>query len=174
MEDRFLVFRSQQGCKDSFHRIYEKYRDDLLILAVALLNDTALGEDVVHDVFLAFAQSLSSFKLTGSLKSYLMTCAANSARNKLKAKYRSDVDLEHAAEIATTDDQPAARVVINEELTRLSRALAKLPAEQREVIVLNTHGGLSLRSIAKQQGQKVNTVKSRYRYGIVKLRSLLY
>ena len=61
----------------------------------------------------------------------------------------------------------------NEELTRLSEALAQLPAEQREVIVLHFHGQMRFRAIAEWQNASVNTVKGRYRYGIQRLRSLL-
>ena len=65
MEDRYLVLRCKRGCRRSFARIYSKYRQDLAHLAIALLNDTAAAEDVVHDVFVGFAQGLSQFRLTG-------------------------------------------------------------------------------------------------------------
>jgi RNA polymerase sigma-70 factor (ECF subfamily) len=55
----------------------------------------------------------------------------------------------------------------------LSSALAGLPDEQREVIVLHIHGQMRFRIIAKSLGISVNTVKGRYRYGIRKLRSIL-
>ncbi len=50
MEDKLLVFRCKQGSRDALRRIYEKYRDYLLILAVALSHDVNLGEDAIHDV----------------------------------------------------------------------------------------------------------------------------
>ena len=69
MLDRLLVTRCKQGSRDALRRIYEKYRDSLLILAIALSHDVSLAEDVVHDVFVAFARNSASFELTGdSLK----------------------------------------------------------------------------------------------------------
>ena len=173
MEDKLLVKKSRQGCVESFRRIYEKYRDDLLIVAVAMLGDTHAAEDILHDVFLSFAQSLSSFKLSGSLRGYLATCVANRARNWRKTKHRHTVGIEAAASVASGIEGPFERIVINEDLSRLSNALAKLPTEQCEVIVLHMHGKMSLRAIAREQGTSTNTVKSRYRYGIDKLRSML-
>ena len=55
MEDQLLVVRCRRGSVEAMARIYRKYRKDLLVLAMALLNDKAAAEDIVHDVFLAFA-----------------------------------------------------------------------------------------------------------------------
>jgi RNA polymerase sigma-70 factor (ECF subfamily) len=51
--------------------------------------------------------------------------------------------------------------------------MAQLPYEQREVIILHLHGAMSFKTIAGQQETLVNTVKSRYRYGLDKLRLIL-
>ena len=81
LEDRLLVWKFKHGSKDAFCRIYEKYRDDLLRLAVSLLNETDIAEDIVHDVFTLFISTVRQFQLTGNLKSYLATCVVNRARN---------------------------------------------------------------------------------------------
>jgi len=51
--------------------------------------------------------------------------------------------------------------------------MAELPYEQRETIILHCLNGTKFRPIAKLQNVSVNTVKSRYRYGLDRLRSLL-
>ncbi len=60
-----------------------------------------------------------------------------------------------------------------EEAARLYEALAQLGYEQREVIVLHLHGQLIFGQIAQQLDLSINTVQSRYRYGLEKLRALL-
>ena len=77
LEDRLLVWRYRRGNRDALRRIYEKYKNNLLALAVSLSNDVSLGEDAVHDVFVSFAQMGARLELRGSLKSYLSTCVAN-------------------------------------------------------------------------------------------------
>jgi len=57
IEDELLKLRFKAGSVDALQRIYEKYRDYLLTLAMALLNDGATAEDVLHDVFVSLAQS---------------------------------------------------------------------------------------------------------------------
>jgi RNA polymerase sigma-70 factor (ECF subfamily) len=171
IEDRYLVRQCQKGNRDALRRIYEKHRDYLLIVAVALSHDTHLAEDAVQDTFVAFAQNVALFRLTGSLRAYLAACAANRVRDLRRAQRRSQEHLPDGPSAAS--DEPGLTVAANEELERLSRALARLPEEQREVIVLRVHGRLRFRAIAAMQDASVNTVKGRYRYGIQKLRSIL-
>jgi len=175
MTDRLLVIRCRQGNRDALRRIYEKYRDSLLILAIALSHDVSLAEDAVHDVFVAFAQNIASFKLTGSLKAYLAKCVANRVRDLMRAGHNraKALNSEQACSAGMDSNEPSQLIVCNEQLRLLSSALAELPDEQREVIVLHIHGRMRFRIIAKSLGISVNTVKGRYRYGIRKLRSIL-
>jgi RNA polymerase sigma-70 factor (ECF subfamily) len=170
MEDKLLVTGCKRGSKADLGRIYDKYKEDLLILAIALLNDAGETEDVLHDVFIAFVQGIDKFRLTGSLKGYLMTCVANRARNKNKAKYKKHIGLNKAEAVSTLSNGPHDSIICNEQLQQLRDAMVKLPHEQREVILLHLQGAMTFRAIAGQKGIAVNTVKGRYRYGLEKLR----
>jgi RNA polymerase sigma-70 factor (ECF subfamily) len=184
MEDTLLVFQSKRGSREALTRIYEKYKADLLLLALGLLNDKAAAEDVVHDVFLSFVRHLDRFRLTGSLKGYLLTCTANHARNWNKAQRvrgsahrfpsgedSDSVRFESAGRASV--QEPLETVVCNEQLERLSGALAELPFEQREIVMLHLHGRMTFQAIARSMQIPTNTAKSRYRYGIDKLRVTL-
>jgi len=61
----------------------------------------------------------------------------------------------------------------NEELQLLNSALAAIPYEQKEVVVLHIRGQMKFRAIAELQGVSIKTVQSRYRYGLDKLRVML-
>jgi len=173
LEDKLLVVRCKRGSSSALGRIYEKYKDDLLILAIALLNDTSAAEDILHDVFIRFVQGIEKFELTGSLKAYLTTCVVNRVRNSNRAKQQQSVALDNAVSVSSNSDGPEKSVICNEQLQRLSRAMAALAYQQREVIVLHLQAEMRFRAIADSQGISVNTVKSRYRYGLNKLRSIL-
>lgn len=173
MEDKLLVLMCKRGNPEALGRIYEKYKKDLLVLAMALLNDTSAAEDVVHDVFVVFVKSIETFRLTGSLKGFLLTCTANRARNVNKAKYQQGTNSD-PVEVAYSDaDDPPNSIICNEQLSQLSRGMARLPYEQREVVMLHFQAGMTLRAIAKSLDISVNTAKSRYRYGLDKLRLIL-
>ncbi len=174
MEDKQLVLKCKRGSSEALERIYQKYKADLLILAMALLNDKSVAEDVLHDVFVSFVQSLEKFRLTGSLKGYLMTCVANRARNTNKAKHHQDVGLDQSGSFCSDSDEPTNSIICNEQLQQLSNALARLPYDQREIIMLRHQAQMTFRAIAESLGISNNTVKSRYRYGLDKLRLILH
>ncbi|MHC4559352.1 MAG: RNA polymerase sigma factor [Planctomycetota bacterium] len=173
MEDKLLVLKCKRGSPDALGRIYQKYKADLLVLAIALLNDKSAAEDVLHDVFLSFVQSLEKFRLIGTLKGYLMTCVANRARNTNKAKHRQGVELDEVEHVDLCIDEPSHSIICNEQLQRLSNAMARLPYDQREVVLLHHQAEMTFKTIAESLGISVNTAKSRYRYGFDKLRLIL-
>jgi RNA polymerase sigma-70 factor (ECF subfamily) len=174
LEDRILVLRLRRGSAEALGRIYEKYRDDLLRLAVSLSNDTAAAEDVVHDVFAAFVREAEQFRLTGSLRGYLATCVANRARNVNRAQVtRRGAPLEEAADATSEAWRPDRWVICSEELRQVASALALLPSEQREAVTLHLQGGMKFREIAEFQHVPLKTALSRYHGGLQKLRTLL-
>ena len=174
LEDRLLILRFKRGSGDALERIYEKYRLYLLKIAAGLSYDVSAGEDVVHDVFVRFAQSAETLKVGGSLKAYLRTCVVNGVRNKVRnEKVRSYVELSEAGPIVCDQNGADQWVVLKEESVRLHEALGQIPFEQREVVVLHLHGDMKFREIAKLQAASTKTIQSRYRYGLDKLRSIL-
>jgi len=173
LEDKHLVWKFNRNSKDALRRIYEKYKDDLLTLGSALLNDPAGAQDVVHDVFVDFAQSAGSFELTGSLKGYLATCVANRARNQRKLKQRDSAGQAVTKRSGSDINEPGRSLELDEEAKTLNLAMQQLPLEQREVIALHLQSGLKFKTIAKLHSASINTIQSRYRYGLDKLRSIL-
>lgn len=174
LEDRLLVWKFNRGDTDALRRIYEKYKNDLIKVATALLNDKNGIEDVVHDVFASFAQTVGNFQLSGSLKGYLSICIANRARDKNRAIQRHrTVSMDKAEPIRSVQNRPDDSAMRDELSRQLDYAMAQLPYEQREIIILHLQSRMRFRQIAKSKGVSVNTVLSRYRYGLDKLRSIL-
>ncbi len=173
LEDELLKLRFKAGSTDALRRIYEKYRDHLLTLAMALSNDAAAAEDVVHDVFVSFAQSGTRFRLHGSLRAYLATCVVNRVRDQMRASRRRGTVLDEGTAIESDFAPPEGRILSDERSRLVARALVQLPEEQREVIALHLNGQLKLREIARLQNVPLTTVRGRYRHGIDRLRSIL-
>jgi RNA polymerase sigma-70 factor, ECF subfamily len=173
LEDRLLLWKLRRGDTEALRHIYEKYKTDLLGLAIALSGDRATGEDVVHDVFVTFAGRAAELRLRTSLRSYLLTSVANRVRNLRKARTRQTVPPCDAPAASHEPSQPDHAAVQSEQATLIEQAMAQLPYDQQEVIALHLQMGLRFREIAVSQSVSVNTVQSRYRYGLEKLRSLL-
>ena len=174
MEDRLLIWRFKRGSQDALRRIYEKYRLDLLKLAISLAGEVHAAEDVVQDVFVSFAQAGSRIRPTGDLKKYLVTCVANRIRNRRRDQARHETTgLDEAEWVVCAAKRPEQWAILNEELRSLSEAMVQIPYEQREAVGLYMEGDLTFRQIAEIQNASINTVQGRYRYGMNRLRTLL-
>ncbi len=173
LEDKLLLWKFKHGSSESLERIYDKYETYLITVATALLNNTHAAEDVLHDFFISFVTSAEKIKLHGNLKAYLATCVANLARNRIKRKQLESAALDDNVTIESAALRPDLLAIQKEETTILNRAMSHLPYEQREVVVLHLQGNLKFTQIAELRGVSVNTIRSRYRYGLEKLRSTL-
>jgi RNA polymerase sigma-70 factor (ECF subfamily) len=125
-------------------------------------------------VFVKFIESIDTFELTSSLKGYLATCVANRARDYLRKDRRHGGEsLDTARDRESRQHGPLQTAIVDEQRQRVITALAELPDEQREAILLHLQTGLRFREIARTQGISAKTAWSRYRYGLDRLRSLL-
>ncbi len=170
IEDEVLKWRFKRGSREALSRIYEKYVHLLLSIAMGLLNDPHEAEDVVQDVFVSFAKGAGSFDLKGSLKAYLATSVVNCVRGRVRRE-RARQGQRDGSMLDLCE--PDERLVYDERCRRLAEALARLPYEQREAVVLKIKDGMKLKDIARLQGVTISTAHGRYRYGMDKLRALL-
>lgn len=174
LEDRKLVAQVKHGDKGALRAIYDRYERDLFTLAVSLLGDPAGAEDVLQDVFVSFVQSVHRLNLRGSLKAYLATAVANRARDHYRRAARRPFSAIDAAEYLVASDQGPVRTAIRaEQIQQVEAAVAALPYEQREAVMLRVHADMKFREIAKHQNVSIKTALSRYQYGLDKLRARL-
>ena len=174
LEDRLLIWRLKRGHEPAMARVYAKYKNLLLKLACGLVRDTAAAEDVVQDVFVGLAESVDRLKVGGSLKGYLIQSVLNRARNLHRANaVRRNGNPVTEDVPATEEVRPDRWVLHHDQLQHLHEALRQLPPEQREVVTLHLRADLTFREIARLQNASINTVQSRYRYGLEKLRTLM-
>lgn len=174
LEDRRLLLRLKRGDREALRLIYEEHEGDLLTLAANLLRDPAAAQDVVQDVFLGLVRAAPRLQLRRTLRAYLATAVANRVRDHYRRQARERLaPLEDADHVAAGSDGPVEMVIRSDEMLRLRAAVAELPYEQREAIMLHVHTGLKFREIAAHQEVSLKTAISRYRYGLDKLRSML-
>lgn len=174
LEDKLLIWRLKRGHEPAVARVYLKYRKLLLKVACGLVRDTGAAEDLVQDVFVSLAESVDRLRVNGSLKGYLIQSVINRARNLHRAaRVRRGGNPVTEDLVAPDEVSPDRWVLLNDQLQHLHRALEQLPPEQREVVTLHLRADLTFREIARLQNVSINTVQSRYRYGLDKLRGLM-
>ncbi|MBN2590192.1 MAG: sigma-70 family RNA polymerase sigma factor [Sedimentisphaerales bacterium] len=173
MKDRRLVYRLSHSDPDALRQIYNRYKNDMFTVAIALLSDPHMAEDCIHDVFVHFAEAPTDMRAKRNLRGYLMRCVANRAKNLIK-RHQIESDCQKDEQDYTSEkDCTEGRIIVSEESMRIFEAMQKISAEQREVVSLHIHGRMKFRDIAQQLDVSINTVQSRYRYGIEKLKTLL-
>lgn len=173
IQDGLLVWKLKCGDADALTRVYLTYKDRLLALAISLSGDRAAAEDALHDVFVDLASSAQFLRIQTNLRTYLSTCVANRIRNVQRRSNRQVTDEGLSEEPDEGSRCPDQAAIIADETARLGQAFREIPDEQCQVIVLHLQGGLTFKAIAEALGVSINTVQSRYRYGLEKLRTLL-
>ena len=173
-EDRQWLRQLNQGDREAWQRIYEKYRVRLFTMALALTGRPELAEDCLQDVFVHLAERAGYLQVRSNLFGYLTMALLNRARDVLRRSARQVSEPVEQIGKSYPGPSPLDRMIRDEQFAALVRALGQLPLEQREVFILHNQGGLSFRTIADQQGVSLRTVHSRYRYAIEKLRTLLH
>jgi RNA polymerase sigma factor (sigma-70 family) len=173
LEDELLKWKLRRGSREALAQVYEKYVDSMLTLAMGLLNQRAAAEDVVQDVFLSFARSAQHLQARGSLRSYLATSVLNRVRDRHRQARRQAVSPLVPGDPMCSAAGPEQAAILGEETIRLHDAIAELPDEQREVVLLRLKADMKFRDIARLQQTSISTVLGRYRYGLDRLRSRL-
>jgi RNA polymerase sigma-70 factor (ECF subfamily) len=138
-----------------------------------LCRNRGLAEDVLHDVFVAFFKRAGSLVLTGSMRGYLAVSVANQIRKVVTSKQYATIKGYDVDRIDCSRPSPDEQLMHQEAYQQLEEALAELPLEQREVICLHLQGQMTFKEIASALALSVNTIQSRYRYGLEKLRMLM-
>lgn len=169
-DDKLLISQFKRGSAQALAAIYDKYVGLLVKVAGGLLNERSTAEDIVHDTFVKFAQSVGTLTIQGSLKAYLITCVTNRARDILRKRI---LPVAESCEQAVILSSPQQAAMQRETGQLIRQTLAALPDEQRQAVVLHVQADLTFREIAEMLGISENTAQSRCRYGIEKLRHLL-
>ncbi|HEX4986708.1 MAG TPA: sigma-70 family RNA polymerase sigma factor, partial [Burkholderiales bacterium] len=134
------------------------------------------AEEVFQEIWMKIVAARARYRVEARFATYLYhvahNCVADHFRHKTPLHLVSlDGDADEAFEVAgPARDQPERAVALRREAAKLLNALALLPPEQREAFLLHEDGGLTLDEIAGITGVGRETVKSRLRYALARLR----
>ena len=153
-------------------RLYDQYGASLYRYALLLLADQAAAEDVVQQVFASLMAAMRRNAAIDNAEHYLRRAVRNACYSMLRTRAASfEVPGDPARPLL--EPRAGVRAPSNEDRLALEAAIGRLPPEQREVLHLHSFVGLTFREIADLTGDPPNTVASRYRYALEKLRALL-
>jgi RNA polymerase sigma-70 factor, ECF subfamily len=165
-----LMERVRARDADAFENLYDRYHAMVYGIALRVLGDAGLAEDVTQNVFLKVWSDPEAFR-SGNLSGWLARVARNRAIDVLRSrKLRSESELSESIPDDDTLEQ-AAMTRMDGQLARA--AMDKLSDDQRSLLDLGFFGGLTHDAIARKTGIPLGTVKTRIRSGLRRLRDLL-
>jgi RNA polymerase sigma-70 factor (ECF subfamily) len=173
-EDLMLLYK--QGDAAAFEVLYTRHKGPVFRYVLRQCGDRQVSEELFQDIWMKLIQGRGQYEVTAKFTTYIYTIA----RNRVIDYYRKlghytfdndDVDLEEAG--ARQQDQPDVRLDLQQQAARLLTGIEALPALQREVVILKEEAGMSLQEIATLTGVNTETVKSRLRYAIRKLKQVM-
>lgn len=176
--DADLLRRYRAGDAASFTQLYERHRLGLFRFLMGLCGDQAVAEEVFQETWMSLIRSESLQREAAVLfKTWLYQIARNRLidhwRKQGRHQQREEAFDEQLHDQAMAEPDPERQLSLSQDQARIQAALADLPAEQREVFLLRAHGDLELHEIAELTRTPAETVKSRLRYALQKLRRLL-
>src|SRR5580693_9782132 len=150
--------------------IYTTHYRSLVRLAVLLVRDVATAEEVVQDSFIAMHTAWRRLRDTEKALSYLRQSVVNRSRSVLRHRVVVDRNAPKPPPLAPSAEQGAITEI---ERTAVISALRKLPARQREALVLRYYCDLSEAQIASTMQISRGAVKSHTARGMSSLRTVL-
>jgi RNA polymerase sigma factor (sigma-70 family) len=169
--DEELMLAVADGDSRAFDALYERHSPTVYGFVCRMVKNTALAEDLLQTTFLSVLRSKDRYEPGMKVVPWLVTIAANAARDSLRRQQRHAVPVDDvsALDMGTVEQAPSDPGLRR----KLEWALAALPAQQREAVVMHKVHGLSFDDIAESLGVTSTAARIRAHRGYERLRELL-
>ncbi len=167
--DEALIPRIAQGDQDAFYEIYMATHKGLYGFALSVVKNTEDAEDVLQETYLRLRMAAHLYKPQGKPMAWLCTIVRNLSLMKIKEQNRTD-SLE---DTCFSDQVDLSGISDIHDRMVLKTVLAKLPADERQIVMLHTVTGLKHREIAQVMQIPLATVLSKYSRALKKLKGYL-
>jgi RNA polymerase sigma-70 factor (ECF subfamily) len=176
--DERLMLAYRDGDAAAFEVLYQRHRTRLYRHLAHQCGDARVAEEIYQDVWLRIISARADYEPLARFATWLYRIAHHRLIDHYRRHARDaaalyDGHFDPDTVPAPAGEDPAARVAQADLAARLAGALAALPAPQREAFLLAEEGGLTLDEIATATASGRETVKSRLRYALGKLRHSL-
>jgi len=172
--DLELVNRSLNGDTDAFSDLVQKYQKQVYYTALRMLAEHEDAADIAQQTFINAFRALSTFKRQASFKTWIYQIAINLCRNCIKERTRKPAfqDIEET-DVVDNAPTPLDRLDGRSQADLVSRAIEKLPDQQRATVILRVYEDCSYEQIADTLGCSLSTARGNYHHGILALRRMM-
>jgi len=170
------MLRYRDGDAEAFEALYGRHRAQVFRYVLRQVGLRSAAEEVFQETWMNIIAARSRYRVQARFATFLYHIAHNCVVDHFRRKtplhlISLDDNAEEAIQVAASErDQPERAVASRQLSAKLLNALSLLPPEQREAFLLHQEGGLTLEEIATITSTGRETVKSRLRYALAKLR----
>lgn len=178
MTDDELLRRYRDGDAAAFNELLARHQSRIFSFLVGMVGERALAEDLFQETFVRFAREASRGKIADHPDRWLFAVANRFALDALRRRNRWKM-VRDEEEKAAAFEKSGAVAAPDENLTqaetsaRLAKAIAALPPEQRQVVLLKKNSDLTFQQIAAEQGVPLGTALARMHRALKTLRKHL-
>jgi len=171
--DETLIRRIAAGDQSAMRALFARYRVRVYRWLLRLVDDEALAEDLLSEVFLDVWRHAASFEARSSLSTWLLAIARYKALSARRRRTDAELDEATVSTVPDTADDPEVTLQKENRAEALRQSLPRLSPEHREVIDLAYYHGKSVKEIAAIVSISEATVKTRMFYARRKLTELV-
>jgi RNA polymerase sigma-70 factor (ECF subfamily) len=177
LSDEILVAQVARGESAALETLYERYASTVLGISLKIIGDQAMAEDVLQETFWRVWRHAATFQpKLGSFTSWLFRITRNLAIDMYRQRSARLPALDTINDVPEFEQVPDPNANVPEQAQsslrhqQVRKALASLPAMQRQVIEMAYFFGMTRQEIAEATGEALGTIHTRARLGLQKLR----
>ena len=170
--DERLMQRYARGDAAAFEELYDRHRGPLYRYFLRQVTDPATANDLYQGAWEKIIKARKRYRPNAPFTTWMYRIAHNHLVDHYR-RLRPAEPLEEAV-IEGVQAGPAQDAIGNEDRDRLRSAIVALPPEQRDALLLKLESGLKMEDIARVTGVSRETVKSRLRYAVGKLKQVMH
>ena len=180
LDDRELINLYLKGNENAFTELLGRHKDRIYTQIYLFVKDRDLAEDIFQDVFIKIIKTLRKGKynhegkfLQWALRISYNLCVDHFRRQKRRTKVSSSETFDIFDVLESKDENMEQTIIKSQKHTYVRELVDKLPAEQREVVILRHYADMSFKEISKLTKVSINTALGRMRYALINMRKMI-
>jgi len=176
-DEELMMAYAHNNDQQAFATLYTRHKASLYRYCARMLGNEALGAELYQDAWSKVIKARTRYQVKAKFKTYLFHVAHNLIidqwrKNRPDMLSIDDEEVSHTGNELQSDTNLMADLLSTEQLERFKEAVLELPPMQRDVVLLHYDHGLTLKQIAECEGVTRETIKSRLRYAVKKLKKI--
>ncbi len=180
LNDKELILLYLKGDENAFAELLGRHKDKIYTSIYLFVKDHDLAEDIFQDVFIKIINTLRKGKynhegkfLQWAMRISYNLCVDHFRRQKRRTKVSSSETFDIFDVLESKDENMEGTMIRSQKYKMVKELVDKLPAEQREVVILRHYADMSFKEISQLTRVSINTALGRMRYALINMRKMI-